>query len=533
MANRNLFSTRGKSTKTDTVNVAGGKAYKRSNEAALAQYALTGVFANHFYVSAKFQLDKVLELLNGADDSYVAKLAIYARRDGYMKDMPSFLVAWLAAQKSPHFEVAFRKVIDNGKMLRNFVQYIRSGVLGRKSFGTRIKREVQRWFVNRDAYGILRALPGNEPTLADIVKMVHVKPKNLEQDALYGWLLGKISDGRTKKARRLPELVREFENFKRALLSGETDVDTPDVPFQLLTGLELTDNHWKGIARDAKWMMTRMNLNSFLRHGVFKDKKLTSKIADRLRDAELILKARQFPYQLMAAYKHVDSAVPNNVVEALQDAMEIAIENVPAFPRRVNLVVDVSGSMGAPITGWYGFGHKHGGRESKIRCVDVAGLFAAMIMRRNRDFRVLPVDTSVHAGMRFNPRDSVFTNAEKFRKLGGGGTALGEALRVLNKDRETGDIIVISDNESWADRGVYGHGTSMQSEFEKFRRRDKAAKLVCIDIWASDNTQVKTSANVLNVGGFNDQVFTVADAFFKGDLTGDHLVNQVKQTVEL
>ena len=32
-------------------------------------------------------------------------------------------------------KAVFPRVIDNGKMLRNFVQVVRSGTVGRKSFG--------------------------------------------------------------------------------------------------------------------------------------------------------------------------------------------------------------------------------------------------------------------------------------------------------------------------------------------------------------------------------------------------------------
>ena len=487
MVNKNLFSTTHNDVEaTDTVNVAGGKAYKRTNEGALAQYALTGTFQNSFYVKAKFQLKKVLQLLNGADEKYVAQLAIYARTEGYMKDMPSFLVAWLAAQKSVHFNVAFRKVIDNGKMLRNFVQYIRSGVLGRKSFGSRIKREIQNWFASRDAYGILRALPGNDPTLADIVKMVHIKPVNVEQDALYGWLINKVGD----KAGNLPGLVKEFEAFKKALIAGKTDVDTPNVPFQLLTGLELADSHWEGIARDAKWMMTRMNLNTFLRHGVFKNKKLVTDIAARLRNPELVRKANQFPYQLMTAYKNIKDGVPTDVSEALQDAMEVATENVTKFPRNVNVIVDVSGSMNSPITGW-----DFDSKGSKVRCVDVAGLFAAIMLRQNKSAQIIPVDSRIHQG-KFNPRDSVFTIANKIASYGGGSTALGVGIAHLNKQKATGDIVIISDNESWADYSWGSSGTKVSEQFSTYRRCDKAAKLVLIDIWASDNTQAKDHKNV-------------------------------------
>ena len=43
----------------------------------------------------------------------------------------------------------FDRVIDSPKMLRNFVQIMRSGVVGRKSLGTLPKRLVRRWLEAR------------------------------------------------------------------------------------------------------------------------------------------------------------------------------------------------------------------------------------------------------------------------------------------------------------------------------------------------------------------------------------------------
>ena len=45
--------------------------------------------------------------------------------------------------------------------------------------------------------------------------------------------------------------------------------------------------------------MTRMNLNTFQRHGVFHDAEMVELIANRLRDAEAIKRAKVFPYQLL------------------------------------------------------------------------------------------------------------------------------------------------------------------------------------------------------------------------------------------
>ena len=37
----------------------------------------------------------------------------------------------------------------------------------------------------------------------------------------------------------------------------------------MLTALGLGRREWTAIARSAPWQMTRMNLNTFARHGVF------------------------------------------------------------------------------------------------------------------------------------------------------------------------------------------------------------------------------------------------------------------------
>ncbi len=97
-----------------------------------------------------------------------------------------------------------------------------------------------------------------------------------------------------------------------------------------------------------------MNLNTFARHGVFGQPEMTELIANRLRDPKAIAKARVFPYQLLVAYLMAagNSDIPKEVCEALQDAMEIAIANVPAIDGRVYVCPDVSGSMSSAVRGY-------------------------------------------------------------------------------------------------------------------------------------------------------------------------------------
>ena len=117
-----------------TLNEAGGLAYKLSAKEALAQFAATGCLSQTFYANEVDQLKTILGLTSdsGVDDEFLAKLALYARVKGYMKDMPAVLCAVLASRKSSLLDKVFPVVIDNGKMLRNFVMAVRSGVTGRK-----------------------------------------------------------------------------------------------------------------------------------------------------------------------------------------------------------------------------------------------------------------------------------------------------------------------------------------------------------------------------------------------------------------
>lgn len=524
MANKSLFNTiAGMFTpKTDTVNEADGAAYAFDAKHALAQYAATGCFNQTFYANADEQLEKVLELGEKLDAEFIAKTAVFTRQESFMKDMPALLMAILSTKKDKElFEKAFPKVIDNGKMLRNFVQIMRSGVVGRKSLGSMPKRLVREWFENREPENIFKQSVGQTPSFADILKMVHPKPKSETHEALYGYFIG-----REIKFENLPEIVQIYEQFK----AGKTNGKVPDVPFQMLTALPLGRKEWIEIARNAKWQMTRMNLNTFQRHRVFTDMGIVRMIADRLRDPENIKRARVFPYQLMVAFQmaNANSEIPREITEALQDAMEIAIENVPEIDGKVYVFPDVSGSMSSAATGY------RQGSTSAVRCIDIAALVAAAILRKNPSAEILPFENDV-VNVKLNPRDSVLTNAEKLAKIGGGGTNCSAPLVQLNKANAKGDLVIyVSDNESWIDtnRTHWNSGTETMKQWNAFQSRNKDAKLVCIDIQPYGHTQAKERFDILNVGGFSDNVFKLVSEFSKGNLGAEHWVGEIEK-VEL
>ena len=295
----------------------------------------------------------------------------------------------------------------------------------------------------------------------------------------------------------------------------------PDVPFLLLTHSPLSKEQWMQLAQRMSWQTLRMNLNTLARHGVFEDCRLVASVAKRLADRAQVRQSRVYPYQLLSAWSNMQSDVPQAISDALEQAMEYALENIPQFYGNVVVCPDVSGSMRSPITG-----HRRGA-TSKIRCVDVAGLIASAVLRSNPEARVLPFECNVvHVAL--DPKQSVMRNAQKLAAVGGGGTNCSAPLRQLLEARARVDLVImVSDNESWIDKSRHGSTATMECWVE-LKKRNPLARLVCIDLLPYGTTQAADRHDVLNVGGFSDEVFTVIDNFVNDRYSSEHWLKEIE-----
>jgi 60 kDa SS-A/Ro ribonucleoprotein len=544
VANKKLFgsATRGKTPAPATaVNEAGGRAFAFSAKHTLAQYAATGTFNDAYYSTGKDQLEAVLELCSKIDAEFVAKTALYSRESGTMKDMPALLTSYLItrddqATKSLAKRI-FPRVINNGKMLRNFVQILRSGKLGKKSLASAPTKLINSWFNSRTDDQIFWQSVGNDPSLGDIIKLAHPKPGNATRKSLYAYLMGKNKvtmrgpDGKVVEGEDLllPDIVLEYEKFKKTkMVDASARLSLPKAPWEMLEGLNLSEEDWRNLAKQASWTQIRMNLNTFSRHGVFKDKELVKYVANKLKDEESIAKVKPFPYQLFVAYLNTvqGGGIPTEITNALQQAVEVAAKNIPIFDGVAFVCPDTSGSMSHPVTGL------RAGATTRVRCIDVAALVSSVFLKKNPNSEILPFDTSVH-NVSLNPMDAVMTNATKLASYGGGGTDCSAPLRFLNSQKAKGDLVLfVSDQESWVDSTRYGFfhrdTTGMLAEWEIFKARNPKAKLVCIDIQANGTGQAPDEKNILNIGGFSDAVFEQVTKFMHGTLSPDHWVGVIE-----
>ncbi len=541
MANKSLFSSLKALLPRATVrNEAGGPAYALEPKQALAQFAATGCFNGTFYADAEAQLDTLKSLIAQVNDNvFLAKLAVYSRERAYLKDMPAALTATVAARDTVLFHQVFDRVIDNGRVLRTLFQMIRSGQFGKKSLSSSLQRAFQRWLNTASPEKLLSASIGHDPSLRDVLRMARPTPTDNARRAIFGWLTDKVlSMWAPATEVDLPEQVRLLVAFRTAetaeqqvalLQSASGDENRPALHarWDLLADTAKGPLVWAAIARTMGPQALRMNLNTLQRHGVFENAAMVQAVADRLADENEIRRSRQFPYQYFAAYLNASDEVPQAIKSALRKAAEIACGNVPELTGPVVIGLDVSGSMQSPITG-----HRGRGSTTKMRCVDVAALVAAALLRRNPDSVVIPFDTQAF-DVRVDPSDSILSLADRLAKFGGGGTDCSLPIRKANSDyakRKFAGVVLVSDLESWVYQGrSYFYGTNGSSgvvtEWQKFVQNQvrlqggdiTGPKLICIDLQPNQTTQAPERSDILNVGGFSDAVFSVIAAFLAGD----------------
>ncbi|MEZ5944954.1 MAG: TROVE domain-containing protein [Planctomycetaceae bacterium] len=565
MANKTLFSSLNSALPRATVrNEAGGPAYALEPKHALAQFAATGCFNGTFYANAQTQLDTLRTLIDQVNDNvYLAKLAVYSRERAYLKDMPAALAATLAARDTVLFHKVFDRVVDNGRVLRTLFQMIRSGQFGKKSLSSSLQRAFQRWLNSASPEKLLSASIGHDPSLRDILRMARPTPSNNARRALFGWLTDKELPKWAPAAEiDLPEQVQLLVAFRTAesaeqqvaLLQGDEGRPALRARWDLLADTAKGPLVWAAIAKSMGPQALRMNINTLQRQGVFepqvgtmgkllasvlpqslqaigfeaaRGQAMVQYVADRLADENEIRRSRQFPYQYFAAYLNMSSEIPHAIKASLHKAAEIACGNVPELPGPVVIGLDVSGSMQSAVTG-----NRGRGATSKMRCVDVAALVAAAILRRNPDSIVIPFDTRAF-DVKVDPSDSILSLSERLAKYGGGGTDCSLPLQMANAKyarRKFAGVVLVSDNESWIYQGRPYFGgrngaTGVMTEWQQFVQNQvklhgsdfAGPKLICIDLQPYQTTQAPERSDILNVGGFSDAVFEVIAAFLSSD----------------
>jgi hypothetical protein len=460
------FNTTLPKQKTLTENLAGGQAYAQSNELALVSLLLTSFVNDQFYKNAQTTLADLKKLSEKIKDKeFVAKSAIYARDKFGMRSVTHALAAELTSQlngaewgKDFYNKVVVR-VDDMTEILSYYLAY--KTEKNNPKFPNALKKGFAKAFDKFDGYQLAKYKGENkEVKLVDIVNLVHPVPTQRNLEALQLLVKGELKNTQTWES-KLSAVGQQAES--------EEDL------------AELKSNAWSELIETKKIGYFALLRN--LRNIITQSPQSVKAACEMLVDERLIKNSRVLPFRFATAYDEINkigsSKEVRDVLMAINQALEVSVQNVPKFDGETLVVMDVSGSMM--------------GRASEI-----ASLFGAVLAKANNcDVMTFATNADYKS---YNPMDSVMSIRSSFR-YSGGGTNFKSIFQKANKKYDR--IIILSDMQGWM-----GY-TTPSSEFKSYKSKFGANPFVYSWDLAGYGTLQFPENNVFALAGFSDKVFDI------------------------
>ncbi len=431
---------------TTTVNPEGFPSFQRSDEEAYLQVLLTNTLGGTFYATETDLLKESLALhaaIMSRDPAFGARALVYARESGLMRLQPIVGLAYLAKADRDLFHRVFGRVIQTPGDLTDFVEIVRGGVTP-GGMGRSIKTAVNHWLNTMSEYHAIKYGSGGQGySLRDVLRVSHPQPVNAVQDAIFLWLADRAKWNQPQMRALTPQ-IDAFERLKttsdqqaaRALIAEGR------LPYEVVTGVIKPDAEtWTELMRQMPYMALLRHLNTLQKADVLRERDNAAYVVDRLTQPDALRKAKILPFRLFTAYRLFEAQTPSEIriSETLVEAMEAAFVNLPDLGGSVCIAPDVSGSMGGFIASM-----------SKVRYIDIAGIFAGALLKTNREALVLPFENRV-VPVKLSAHDSLMTTADTLASIGGGGTAVSAPISYLLDRRIVVDTFIgITDNIEWA-----------------------------------------------------------------------------------
>lgn len=378
----------------------GGPAARLAPLDALKRTVLTCMlWEDGFYEDGQTVAERFNHLVGMCKPEDVRALALQARNDMKLRHAPLLLVREMAF----HFGGkivgdTLRDVIQRPDELTEFlaIYWRTSGDNPRKTqpLSKQVKRGLAEAFTKFDAYQLAKYNRDGAVKLRDVLFLVHAKPKNEEQAAVW---------------KALAEGTLESPDTWEVALSG--GADKRDTFTRLMYENKLG------------YMALLRNLRNMYESGVSKEL-----VARSLLQGSTNSKA--LPFRFIAAAR----AVPQ-WEDIVDKAMLLAMDGLPTLPGRTVLLVDVSGSMDDPLSA-----------KSDLRRLDAACGLAVLLRSQCEEVAIATFSEST---VLIPPRHGMALRDAIVQSQAHSGTYLGRSVGHINAAVEGYDrIIVITDEQS-------------------------------------------------------------------------------------
>ena len=373
----------------------GAPAVRVSPIKELRRSVLTALlWENTFYEKGSALSARVADLVTKCKAEDVAALAVEARDRMYLRHVPLFLVRELARTKGNGALVAatLAHIIQRPDEMGEYLALYWQGQIDadKSPLSSGSKRGLASAFRKFSAYQLAKYDRDGAYKLRDVLRLVHAKARDTEQAALWKHVIARD--------------LAAPDTWEVALSGGANKRDT----FERL----LREQKLGGLA--------------FLRN--LRNMVEASVDAGLIRERFAGKLGKVLPFRFIAAVRHAPA-----FAQELNDSMLRAVADEPRLTGRTVVLVDVSGSMDAPLS-----------EKSEMRRTDVAAGLAVLV-RELGDCRVFTfsdrlVEAPAYRGLALV--DGIL------RSQPHGSTQLGQAVKVLAANVPFDRLIVITDEQS-------------------------------------------------------------------------------------
>ncbi len=465
MSRFNVFS-KAKSA-PDTVNRAGGEAYRASAEYRLASLMLTSFVTNQFYRDANGALNELADLIEKVEPGFAARAAVYARKVYGMRTITHAAAALLSKRLSGHPDA---KAFYNQIVVRpDDMLEIRAAQkqLDQSKLTNGMKKGFAAAFDRFDGYQIAKYRASNKDIkLVDMVNLVHPVPTQRNAAALQALVDGTLTNTETWEAK--------LSAAGTAATSAEDKADRKA-------------NAWADLLRENKLGYFALLRN--LRNILAQAPDLVSLACEQLVDERRLRGSKVLPFRLLTAYKQFPGADKNErkVLDALERAADLACANLPQLDNTL-VVVDNSGSMACAVAG-----------SQHAKCNETGALFGFALAKRS-GADLMEFGTSARMIPYRNSQTALgfAMNFEKNNKVGHGTDfkAIFDAAK-----RKYDRIVIFSDMQGWL-----GYNCPKDA-FKQYKHRTGADPFIySVDLAGYGSLQFP-ERKVATLAGFSEKVF--------------------------
>lgn len=489
------------------INHQGAKAYILTPELELYSAVVTAGLSDTFYEKADTRLARIQDLMLKNDPEFVAKLAIYARTEMYMRSIPMVLAVELAKLNSGNGLVAktVNGVVQRADEITEILAYYqmangRSGVKKLNKLSKQVQKGLSESFNRFDEYQFAKYNREADIKLRDALFIVHPKAKNEAQQEVFNRIAADalaVPYTWETELSALGQLKYESEKAKAAAFKAKWE--------------ELIDSNKLG------YMALMRNLRNILEAKV--SAAHIQKVCAYLSDATAVSKSKQLPFRFLAAFREVKILSSENVtmvLNALEDAVVASVKNLKGFNEetRVLIACDVSGSMQKPVSA-----------KSKVLLFDI-GLMLGMLMQ-SKCKRVVTGMFGDRWKVINMPNRGVLNNVQEYYKREGEvGYATNGHLVIddlLARNVVMDKVMLFTDCQMW---NTKANGSTFEKSWKAYKAIAPNAKLYLFDLAGYGNTPVSVQKDdVCLIAGWSDKVFDVLQAIENGESA----VEKIKQ----